>query len=212
MRAFFAAISDTGGGSASSAMTAATAAAGAGPNVYARAVAMGESLLSTEDHSSAGGEGTRVGSPYTGVTTGTDNSFSVGAAVTGEGDSAAAVAATGVGVREDQDIPSQHICPLVQEPPFDAIHFDVPSANGTTTTPTSQQVYEKSALYRFVGMQGDLSIRRTLTHPFNRVRIARNLAWDCVRPVAPALQETLHRERSVLGLLLEDNNPLNDND
>ena len=57
MRAFFAAISDTGGGSASSATTAATAAAGAGPNVYARAVARGESLLSTEDHSSAGGEG-----------------------------------------------------------------------------------------------------------------------------------------------------------
>ena len=44
MRAFFAAISDTGGGSASSATTAATAAAGAGPNVYARAVARGESL------------------------------------------------------------------------------------------------------------------------------------------------------------------------
>jgi hypothetical protein len=116
------------------------------------------------------------------------------------------------GVREDQDIPSQHICPLVQEPPFDAVHFDVPSANGTTTTPTSQQVYEKSALYRFVGTQGDLSLRRTLTHPFTRVQIALNLAWDCIRPVAPALQETLHRERSALGLLLEDDNPLNDND
>ena len=57
MRAFFAAISDTGGCSASLAMTSATTAAGAGPNGYARAVARGESLLSTEDHSSAGGEG-----------------------------------------------------------------------------------------------------------------------------------------------------------
>ena len=142
MSAFFAAISDTGGGSASSATTAATAAAGAGPNVYARAVARGESLLSTEDHSSAGGEGARVVSPVNGVTAGPDNSFSVGAAVTGEGDSVV-VATSGGGVREDQDIPSQHICPLVQEPPFDAVHFDVPSANGTTTTPTSQQVYEK---------------------------------------------------------------------
>jgi hypothetical protein len=213
MSAFFAAISDTGGGSASSATTAATAAAGAGPNVYARAVARGESLLSTGDHSSAGGEGARVVSPVNGgVTAGPDNSFSVGAAVMGEGGPAAA-AASGGGVREDQDIPSQHICPLVQEPPFDAVHFDVPSANGTTTTtPTSQQVYEKSALYRFVGTQGDLSLRRTLTHPFTRVRIARNLAWDCVSPVDPALQETLHRERSALGLLLEDDNPLNDND
>ena len=164
MSAFFAAISDTGGGSASSATTAAMAAAGAGPNVYARAVVRGaESLLSTEDHSSAGGGGARVVSPVNGVTAGPDNSFSVGAAVTGEGDSAAAAAAAaaavaGGGVREDQDIPNQHICPLVQEPPFDAVHFDVPSANGTTTTPTSQQVYEKSALYRFVGTQGDLSL------------------------------------------------------
>ena len=156
MSAFFAAISDTGGGSASSATTAAMAAAGAGPNVYACAVVRGaESLLSTEDHSSAGGGGARVVSPVNGVTAGPDNSFSVGAAVTGEGD-LVVVATSGGGVREDQDIPSQHFCPLVQEPPFDAVHVDVPSANGTTTTPTSQQVYEKSALYRFVGTQGDL--------------------------------------------------------
>jgi hypothetical protein len=70
MRAFFAAISDTGGGSASSATTAATAAAGAGRNVYARAVTRGESLLSTEDHSSSGGEGARVAFPVNGVTGG----------------------------------------------------------------------------------------------------------------------------------------------
>jgi hypothetical protein len=113
---------------------------------------------------------------------------------------------------EENNIPSQHFCPMIQEPPFDAIHFDVPSANGTTTTPKSQQVYEKSALYRFIGTQGELSLQRTLTHPFTRVRIAQNLAWDCVRSVAPALQETLHRERSMLSLLLKDENPLNDND
>jgi hypothetical protein len=97
MSAFFAAISDTGGGSASSATTAATAAAGAGPNVYARAVARGESLLSTEDHSSAGGEGARVVSPVNGVTAGPDNSFSVGAAVTGEGDSVVVATSGGRG-------------------------------------------------------------------------------------------------------------------
>jgi hypothetical protein len=66
MSAFFAAISGTGGGSESSATTAATAAVGAGPNVYARVVARGESLLSTEDHSSAGGEGACVVSPVNG--------------------------------------------------------------------------------------------------------------------------------------------------
>ena len=97
MSAFFAAISDTGGGSASSATTAATAAAGAGPNVYARAVERGESLLSTEDHSSAGGEGARVVSPVNGVTAGPDNYFSVGAAATGEGDSVVVAASGGGG-------------------------------------------------------------------------------------------------------------------
>ena len=29
------------------------------------------------------------------------------------------------------NIPSQHLCPMIQEPPFDAIHSDVPIANGT---------------------------------------------------------------------------------
>jgi hypothetical protein len=112
MSAFFAAVSDTGGGSASLATTAATAAAGAGPNVYARAVARGESLLSTEDHSSAGGEGARVVSPVDRVTAGPDNSFSVGDAVTGEGDSAAAAAPGGGGVREDKTSPVSIFSPL----------------------------------------------------------------------------------------------------
>ena len=47
-------------------------------------------------------------------------------------------------------------------------------------------------------------------HPLTRVPIARNRAWDFVRPVDTALLETLHRERLALGLLLEDDNPLNE--
>ena len=112
MHAFFATISNTGVGSAPSATTAATAAAGAGPNVYARAVAKEESLLSTEDHSSAGGEGACVVSPVNGVTAGPDNSFSVGAAVTGEGDSAAAAAATGGGGGRIKTSPVSIFSPL----------------------------------------------------------------------------------------------------
>jgi hypothetical protein len=38
------------------------------------------------------------------------------------------------------------------------------------------------------------------------------VAADFVHSVVPALQETLHRERLALGLLLEDDNPLNHND
>ena len=110
------------------------------------------------------------------------------------------------------NIPSQHLCPIVQEPPFDAVHFDLPSTNGTTTAPNSQQVYKKLALYRLVGTQGAMSSQRTLSCPFTRVGIAQNLAWDYVRPVAPTLQETLLRERLAFGLLLEDDNPLKDKD
>ena len=101
---------------------------------------------------------------------------------------------------------------MVQEPPSVAVYLNLPSTDGTTATPKSQQVYEQLALYRFVGTQGKLRSRRTLSHPFTRVRIARNLAWDYVRPVAPTLQETLHREWFALGLLLEYDNPLNDKD
>ena len=101
---------------------------------------------------------------------------------------------------------------MVQEPPFVAVYFNLPSTDGTTTTPKSQQVYEQLALHQLVGTQGELRSRRTLSHPFTRVRIARNLAWDYVIPVAPTLQETLHRERLALGLLLVDDNPLNDED
>jgi hypothetical protein len=30
-----------------------------------------------------------------------------------------------------ENIPSQHLCPMIQEPPFDAVHSVVPIANGT---------------------------------------------------------------------------------
>jgi hypothetical protein len=32
------------------------------------------------------------------------------------------------------NIPSQHLCPITQEPPFDTTHFYVPTANGATIT------------------------------------------------------------------------------
>jgi hypothetical protein len=50
------------------------------------------------------------------------------------------------------NIPSQHLCPITQEPPFDAVHFDVPTADGATIP--NQQVYKRSALYRFIATPG----------------------------------------------------------
>jgi hypothetical protein len=50
------------------------------------------------------------------------------------------------------NIPSQHLCQITQEPPFDAVHFNVPIADGATIP--NQQVYERSALYRYIATPG----------------------------------------------------------
>jgi hypothetical protein len=103
------------------------------------------------------------------------------------------------------NISSQHLCPITQEPSFDAVNFDVPTANGARIP--NLQVYERLALYRYIATPG-----RNIIHPFTSAPIAQNRAWDFVLPVDPILQETLHHERLALSLLLGDGNPLNDND
>ncbi len=107
------------------------------------------------------------------------------------------------------NIPSQHLCPITHEPPFDAVHFDVPTTDGATIP--NQQVYERSALYRYIATPGT-SAREGISFTPSPVPVGRNRAWDFVRPIVPALQETLHREQLALDLLLEDDNPLNHND
>ena len=49
------------------------------------------------------------------------------------------------------DIPSLHLCPLSQEPPVVGVYFDVPNRNGGINV----QVFEKSALYRWIATAGD---------------------------------------------------------
>ena len=51
-------------------------------------------------------------------------------------------------VLEEDDIPSQHMCPLTRVPPFDAVHFGVP--DGASVTAANQQVYERSALFQCI--------------------------------------------------------------
>ena len=45
------------------------------------------------------------------------------------------------------NIPSQHLCPMVQEPSLVAVHFDLSNTDGTTTTPTSRQVFTHNRHY-----------------------------------------------------------------
>lgn len=107
-----------------------------------------------------------------------------------------------------EDIDSRHICPLSREPPFQGVHFDVPDSNGGI----SEQVFERSDLYRWIATPGNLNARRNVSHPFNQQFVSRSVAWDLVRPVSEELQATLHRERVALNYPLEDDNPLTDVD
>ena len=49
------------------------------------------------------------------------------------------------------NIPSLHICLLLQEPPVAGVYFGVPNKNGGINA----QVFEKSALYRWIATAGD---------------------------------------------------------
>ena len=62
------------------------------------------------------------------------------------------------------DIASQHICPLSQEPPFHGVHFDVPDSVGHI----SDQVFERSQLYRWIATPGNLNSRQNVCHPLNQ--------------------------------------------
>jgi len=106
------------------------------------------------------------------------------------------------------DIDSQHICPLSREPPFQGVHFDVPDSNGRI----SEQVFERSDLFRWIATPGNLNARRNVIHPFNQQFVPRSDAWDLVRTVCEELQTILHRERVALNYPLEDENPLTDVD
>ena len=115
------------------------------------------------------------------------------------------------GTDAQDNICTQHICPLIRKPPFDAVDFDVPDASASGMA-THQQVYEIPAIYRCITTQVALSAHRNIFHPLTSVCIARNQAWDFDCPVNSSFLGILHRERQLLNLPLEDNDPLNDDD
>jgi hypothetical protein len=90
-----------------------------------------------------------------------------------------------------EDIPSQHICPLVQEPPYVGVYFDVPAANGSI----SEQIFKQSALYRWIATPGTITARCNVNHPINQQSISPASTIDSVCPVTNVLQELLHQER-----------------
>jgi hypothetical protein len=103
------------------------------------------------------------------------------------------------------DIPSQHVCPIIFEPPFMGVHFNVSNLY-------AHHVFERSAIFRHIATPGAMLARRNVLHPITKEMVPRDSAWNFVRCIDPVLQETLHRERLALGLPLEDADPINDND
>ncbi len=82
------------------------------------------------------------------------------------------------------DIPSQHICPLMQK----NVYFDVPDRNGDT----AEQVFELSQLYRWIATPGNLRSRQNVSHPINQQFVPRPSAWNLVRLINADLQALLH--------------------
>jgi hypothetical protein len=105
---------------------------------------------------------------------------------------------------DTNNIPSQHICPLKQEPPVIGVYFDIPNSDGTL----SEQVFERSEIYRWIATLGNSRAHRNVSHPINQQFIFRPEAWSLVRRVSSELQVLLHRERVAMGLLPYDENPL----
>jgi hypothetical protein len=109
--------------------------------------------------------------------------------------------ADGGSLLEGDDAPtSRQLCPFDQVPPFVAVHFDVDVL--------TEQVYERSQLFRNISIMGIGRARRGIVHPFTREVIPWHLAWSHVRTVSPELQAELHRLRTLQGLPLADENPL----
>ncbi len=115
----------------------------------------------------------------------------------------------GEGVDTD-NITSQHICPLKQEPPVTGVYFDIPNADGTL----SDQVFERSEIYRWIATLGNSRAHRNVSHPINQQFIFHPEAWSLVHRVSNELQVLLQRERLAMGLVPYDGNPLTaaDND
>ncbi len=88
------------------------------------------------------------------------------------------------------------------------VYFDIPDRNGDTT----DQVFERSQLYRWIPTLGNLRSRQNVSHPINQQFVPRPSAWNLVRPITADLQALLCRERQALNLVLLDENPLTDDD
>jgi hypothetical protein len=88
------------------------------------------------------------------------------------------------------------------------VFFNVLNIDGSF----SEQVFERSELFRWIATHGNLQARRNVSHPTNQQFVFWPSAWNLARLIPNELQSLLARERLALGLVLHDDNPLFDED
>jgi len=120
---------------------------------------------------------------------------------------------------QEEEFPSEFICPIAREPPQQGARFVI-GANGKdvetyyvgesqrtrlvpTRTPPSTQVFEYNALYMSIAIQGPLYAHNYVKHATSGVMICRTLAEACIERVSSDEQAMIDAERTRLGLSLE---------
>lgn len=101
--------------------------------------------------------------------------------------------------------PSYFICPITQQPPVRGVTFDIPEYVVQSRCP---QVFEYSAIYRYIAIQGVYHARRYVSHPITRKSVRRDEALLFVHDVDTESQEIINQEHLRIGLSLEDERPL----
>ena len=90
------------------------------------------------------------------------------------------------------DFPSKYICSFTQEPPLHGVTFNIVDENGIS----SEQVFERSALFRFIYTCGKFDSFRFVRHPTIGARIRRSEASSYISPVSEEIKSLLHQQRT----------------
>ena len=96
-----------------------------------------------------------------------------------------------------EDFPSMHICPIVGEPPVDAVTFL-----------DSPQAFEYSAIFRFIAIRGTLLAVRNITHPISQQTIRRDQALAQIRRFLVEIQDSMTQQHIRIRLSPGDVSPI----
>ena len=110
---------------------------------------------------------------------------------------------------DSQNIQSYEYCCISQtnEPPIDAVTFDIPGTGNP-----SPQVFERTALYRYIANPGTGRAYSNVKYPITGKWIGRDVALNYVNSVPNETQQRFNTIRQRLGLSLSNEDPITDAD